>query len=100
GSHAGRRSPPTRPASVLLPSRPNVLLVLSDDQGWGDVGYNGHPYLRTPELDSLAGQGMTFTRFYAAAPVCSPTRASVLTGRHPLDRKSTRLNSSHVKTLY
>ena len=71
-------------AQAELPSRPNVLLVLSDDQGWGDVGYNGHPYLRTPKLDSLAGQGMTFTRFYAAAPVCSPTRASVLTGRHPL----------------
>ncbi len=79
---AAQVAAPAAPAE--LPSRPNVLLVLSDDQGWGDVGYNGHPYIRTPHLDALAAEGLTFTRFYAAAPVCSPTRASVLTGRHPL----------------
>lgn len=83
-ARAAAQDAPAHAAPVKLPSRPNVLLVLSDDQGWGDVGYNGHPYLQTPELDALAAQGMTFTRFYAAAPVCSPTRASVLTGRHPL----------------
>ena len=63
--------------------RPNILLVMSDDQGWGDVGYNGHPVLRTPNLDVAAASGLRFDRFYAAAPSCSPTRASVLTGRHP-----------------
>lgn len=63
--------------------RPNILLVMSDDQGWGDVGYNGHPVLRTPNLDAAAASGLRFDRFYAAAPSCSPTRASVLTGRHP-----------------
>lgn len=65
------------------PSRPNILLVMSDDQGWGDVGYNGHPYLKTPHLDAAAAAGLRLDHFYAAAPSCSPTRASVLTGRHP-----------------
>ena len=65
------------------PNLPNIVLIMSDDQGWGDTGYNGHPYLKTPALDSMAANGITFTRFYAAAPVCSPTRGSVLTGRHP-----------------
>ncbi|MDF1826296.1 MAG: sulfatase-like hydrolase/transferase [Verrucomicrobiales bacterium] len=62
---------------------PNVILVMSDDQGWGDVGYNGHPLLKTPNLDAAAEAGFRFDSFYAAAPSCSPTRASVLTGRHP-----------------
>lgn len=64
-------------------NRPNVILLMSDDQGWGDTGYNGHPVMQTPNLDALAAKGVVFNRFYAAAPVCSPTRASVLTGRHP-----------------
>ncbi len=63
--------------------RPHVILVMTDDQGWGDIGYNGHPYLKTPNLDAAAAAGLRFDRFYAAAPSCSPTRASVLTGRHP-----------------
>ncbi len=63
--------------------RPNILLIMADDQGWGDVGYAGHPVLKTPHLDAMAASGLRFERFYAAAPVCSPTRGSVLTGRHP-----------------
>ena len=63
--------------------KPNVILVMADDQGWGDMAYNGHPLLKTPNFDSAAAAGLRFDRFYAAAPVCSPTRASVLTGRHP-----------------
>ncbi len=63
--------------------RPNVVLVLADDQGWGETGYNGHPHVRTPTLDEMAASGLRFDRFYAAAPNCSPTRASILTGRHP-----------------
>jgi hypothetical protein len=62
---------------------PNIILVMADDQGWGDIGYNGHPVIRTPNLDAMASEGIRFDRFYAAAPVCSPTRGSVLTGRHP-----------------
>eukprot|EP00752_Nemacystus_decipiens_P013942 g12378.t1 len=56
---------------------------MSDDQGWGDVGFNGHPDLKTPNLDAMASNGVVFKRFYAASPLCSPTRASCLTGRVP-----------------
>ncbi len=63
--------------------RPNIILAMADDQGWGDMGYMGHKVLKTPVFDAMAKTGLRFDRFYAAAPVCSPTRASVLTGRHP-----------------
>ena len=63
--------------------RPNIVLVMADDQGWGDMAYNGHAVLSTPNFDAAAAAGLRFDRFYAAAPVCSPTRASVMTGRHP-----------------
>ena len=63
--------------------RPNILLVMADDQGWGDAGFMGHPFLQTPGMDEMAGNSVVFERFYASAPVCSPTRASVMTGRHP-----------------
>jgi len=56
---------------------------MADDQGWGDVGYYGKSIAITPVLDEMASSGLRFDRFYAAAPVCSPTRGSVLTGRHP-----------------
>jgi len=61
--------------------RPNVILVMTDDQGWGQTGYYNHPVLKTPNLDQMAANGLRFDRFYAGAPVCSPTRATVLTGR-------------------
>ena len=61
--------------------RPNVILVMADDQGWGETSYNGHPRLKTPNLDAMSESGLRFDRFYAGAPVCSPTRAAVLTGR-------------------
>lgn len=64
-------------------TRPNIVLVMADDQGWGDMGYNGHPHVKTPNFDRAASDCLRFDRFYAAAPVCSPTRASVMTGRHP-----------------
>lgn len=63
--------------------KPNIILAMTDDQGWGDVSYNGHPVLKTQNLDRLAAEGARFDRFYAAAPVCSPTRGSSITGRHP-----------------
>ena len=61
--------------------RPNVVLVLTDDQGWWDMGAHGNPVIRTPNMDRLAAEGIEFTRFYAS-PVCTPTRAALLTGRH------------------
>ena len=63
--------------------KPNVILCMTDDQGWGDTGYNGHPHLKTPHLDRMSREGVTFTRFYSAAAMCSPTRGSCYTGRNP-----------------
>ncbi len=63
--------------------RPNIVLCMADDQGWGDMAYNGHAVLKTPNFDAMARESLRFDRFYAAAPVCSPTRGSVMTGRHP-----------------
>ena len=61
---------------------PNIILVMTDDQGWGQTGYYNHPILKTPNLDLMAKNGLRLDRFYAGAPQCSPTRASVLTGRN------------------
>mgnify|MGYP003325806298 CR=1 FL=1 len=65
----------------LFAAKPNVVLVMADDQGWGQTGYRNHPVLKTPHLDAMASNGLRFERFYAGGPVCSPTRATVLTGR-------------------
>ncbi|MEX2301661.1 MAG: sulfatase-like hydrolase/transferase [Bryobacterales bacterium] len=74
-------------AAAVVPAsaarKPNIILVMADDQGWGDMAYNGHPVLKTPNFDDAAAAGLRFDRFYAAAPVCSPTRGSIMTGRHP-----------------
>lgn len=61
--------------------RPNIIILLADDLGWGQVGYNGHPYAETPNIDALAANGLRFDRFYSSGPDCSPTRAASLTGR-------------------
>jgi arylsulfatase A-like enzyme len=63
--------------------RPNFILTMTDDQGWGETEYNGHPLLKTPNLNDMAQNGLRLDRFYAAGPVCSPTRASFMTGRTP-----------------
>lgn len=63
--------------------RPNVILLMADDLGWGDVGFNGNEKIITDNLDDMARSGIRLTDFYAAAPLCSPTRASCLTGRSP-----------------
>ncbi len=63
--------------------RPNIVLLMGDDHGWDETGYNGHPHLQTPVLDEMAATGLRLDRFYSAHPTCSPTRGSVMTGRHP-----------------
>ncbi len=63
--------------------RPNVILIMADDLGWGDVGFNGNTVVKTPYMDKLSQDGVVFDRFYSACAVSSPTRASVLTGRNP-----------------
>jgi len=64
-------------------ARPNVLIILLDDFGWTDAGCYGSSFYETPRIDQLAKEGMRFTNAYAACPVCSPTRASILTGKYP-----------------
>ena len=63
--------------------RPNVILMLIDDLGWADLGLTGSTFYETPNVDALAKEGVFFSNAYAANPVCSPTRASILTGKYP-----------------
>jgi len=79
-------------------AKPNIILVMADDLGWGDVGFNGNKIIRTPHLDAMAKNSLRFERFYAAAPVCSPTRGSCLTGRHPFRYGIYFANTGHMKT--
>ena len=76
--------------------KPNIILCMADDQGWGDVGFHGHPQLKTPNLDEMAKNGLQFDWFYSGAPVCSPTRASCLTGRHPFRYGIFTANEGHM----
>ena len=73
----------TPTVAKMADERPNIILLMGDDHGWDEVAYNGHPYLKTPVLDEIATQGLRLNRFYSAHPSCSPTRGSVITGRHP-----------------
>ncbi len=63
---------------------PNIVIILADDMGYGDLACYGHPSIRTPNLDRMAAEGMRFTDFYVAAAVCTPSRAALLTGRLPI----------------
>ncbi len=75
---------PTQAAQLPPEDRPNVIVILADDLGYGDLSSYGHPTIRTPHLDRLASEGQRWTSFYAGAPVCSPSRAALLTGRLPV----------------
>lgn len=81
-----------------------MILIMCDDLGWGDVGFNGGTHIHTPNLDAMAANGLNLTRFYAQAPVCSPTRASVVTGRHHDRTGIYTANNGHLRegeyTLY
>ncbi len=83
-------------AVSCLAERPNIILCMADDLGWADVGFNGNEVVITPGLDEMARSGLRFDRFYAAAPVCSPTRGSVLTGRHPNRYGIPTANQGHL----
>src|SRR5262249_20545255 len=68
-------------SASAAPDRPNVILIITDDQGFGDLGCHGNPRIRTPNIDAFAKQSIELTHFHVC-PVCSPTRASLLTGRY------------------
>src|SRR3954463_11416068 len=74
-------SAPSVQAAAKLP---NIVIILADDLGYGDLGCYGHPTIRTPNLDRMAAEGIRFTDFYSAADVCTPSRAALLTGRLPI----------------
>ena len=63
--------------------KPNIIFILIDDMGWKDLGCYGSTFYETPNIDKLAKEGIRFTDAYAACPVCSPTRASILSGKYP-----------------
>ena len=63
-------------------TRPNIIFILADDLGYGDIAINGQKLIKTPNIDKLAKQGVNFTQFYAGTSVCAPSRSSLLTGQH------------------
>ncbi|XP_069918008.1 N-acetylgalactosamine-6-sulfatase isoform X1 [Oryctolagus cuniculus] len=82
-----------------VPRHPNILLLLMDDMGWGDLGVNGEPSRETPNLDRMAAEGMLFPNFYSANPLCSPSRAALLTGRLPI-RNGFYTTNAHARNAY
>jgi len=93
----GCQSPALSTDARAESDRPNIILMMADDLGWGDVGFNGNKIIQTPHLDAMAAAGLRFTRFYAASAVCSPTRASAVTGRNPYRMGIVTANAGHMK---
>ena len=95
-------------------TRPNILFILADDLGWKDLSNEGSTYYESPNIDRIAREGMKFTRGYAACQVCSPSRASIMTGKYPTNHgittwigdrageawRSTRRNDTHLPPEY
>ena len=82
-------------ASAEEPPRPNILIIFTDDQGYGDIGCYGNKKNKTPRLDKLAKEGTRFTSFYAQT-VCGPSRSALLTGRYPIRSKGWGMPASEI----
>ncbi len=86
--------PAAAPRACAEEKKPNVIFILTDDQGWGDAAFAGHPYVKTPNLDRFAAQGTWLRQFYVAATVCSPSRAAFMTSHYP----ARHLIHGHIST--
>ena len=78
-------------------AKPNFIFILIDDMGWKDLGCYGSEFYQTPNLDQLSADGVTFTNAYAACPVCSPTRASIMSGKYPARVGVTNFIGGHTQ---
>ena len=87
--HAGLLVVALLAAVRVAAAPPNVVMIISDDQHWGDYGFMGHPHIQTPHLDKLAAQSLTFKRGYVPSSLCCPSLASMITGRYPHQHKVT-----------
>ncbi len=101
-------------AEAKSKTRPNIVFILADDLGWKDLGNEGSKYYESPHIDRIAREGMKFTRGYAACQVCSPSRASIMTGKYPTNHgittwigdrageawRGTRRNDTHLPPEY
>ncbi|MCH8089025.1 MAG: sulfatase-like hydrolase/transferase, partial [Chloroflexi bacterium] len=75
--------PQARAMRAMAANPPNVVLIISDDQAWTDFGFMGHEHIRTPHIDRLAAQSLTFTRGYVCDSLCRPSLATLITGLYP-----------------
>ncbi|MGI9445309.1 MAG: sulfatase-like hydrolase/transferase, partial [Rubripirellula sp.] len=82
-------------ATTAAAEKPNILIIFTDDQGYGDVGCYGSEQNKTPRLDQLAAEGTRFTSFYSQT-VCGPSRSALLTGRHPIRSKGWGMPASEI----
>ena len=82
-----------------MAKKPNIVFILIDDMGWRDLSCYGSKFYETPNIDKLQKDGIHFTNAYAACPVCSPTRASILTGKYPANVGLTNLIGGHSEGL-
>src|SRR5690606_20593707 len=84
---------------TLASQKPNIVFIMADDLGFGELGVYGNTFNETPNLDKLASEGMRFKQAYAAAPVCSPTRGSIMTGQYPARVRITDFLAPHTGRL-
>ena len=91
---AAEKTPPSSPSE-----KPNFIFILLDDQGWGDAGAFGHPYMKTPNIDRLVREGSRFAQFYVDNPVCSPSRTAFMTGQFPARQRIHQHLATHAQNV-
>src|SRR5213596_492410 len=89
--------PISRANAVSAPQKPNIIFIMADDLGYGDLGCYGQKLIRTPNVDKLAKQGTRFTQFYAGSSVCGPSRCSLMTGYHTGHARIRGNSSLHIQ---